>query len=89
MVGAWRIERYTWREAMMSNNGSTYKSYLLRLFRAAPGAPWRATLKSISGTGEPRHFADVESLAAYLLAEFEARGPPPPAEASNPTGPES
>ncbi|MEJ2559722.1 MAG: hypothetical protein P8186_26600 [Anaerolineae bacterium] len=88
MVGAWRIERYTWREATMSNNGSTYKSYLLRLFRAAPGAPWRATLKSISGAGEPRHFPDLESLAAYLLAEFEPPEGPPPAAASQPNGPE-
>ena len=72
----------------MSNNGPTYKSYLLRLFRDTPGASWRATLKSISGAGEQHHFADLESLAAYLLAEFEARGTPPPAEASKPTSPE-
>lgn len=72
----------------MSDNGPTYKSYLLRLFRDASDAPWRATLVSITGAGKPRHFADLESLAAYLLAEFEARDPPPPAEASKPTRPE-
>jgi hypothetical protein len=68
----------------MSNNGPIYISYLLRLFRDAPGASWRATLKSISGAGEPHHFADLESLAAYLLAEFEPPVAPPPTEASKP-----
>ena len=72
----------------MSNNGPTYQSYLLRLFRDTPGASWRATLKSISGAGEQHHFADLEGLAAYLLAEFEARGPPSPTATSKPTGPE-
>lgn len=72
----------------MSNNGPIYQSYLLRLFREAPGTSWRATLVSITGADEPRHFADLGSLVAYLLTEFEARGPPPPAAASQPTGPE-
>ena len=69
----------------MSNDGPTYKSYLLRLSRAGPDAPWRATLTSVTdAAGEPRHFADVESLVAHLLIEFEARGPP----TSKPTRPE-
>jgi hypothetical protein len=57
-----------------------YRSYLLRLWRAAPRQPWRASLQS-TATNEIRTFATVERLVAFLVAglsdgEDDPPGPP-------------
>lgn len=63
----------------MAEGGATYKSYLLRLWRGdSASAPWRASLKSVTGGGAPRNFPDLESLVAFLLEELE-NGPAPSA----------
>jgi len=58
-----------------------HRSYLLRLWRAAPGQPWRASLQS-AATGETRAFGTVGALVAFLVAgpaagEDDPPGPPP------------
>lgn len=53
--------------------------YLLRLWREAAGAPWRAALIPAGGAA-PRGFADLGRLAAYLLELAEEGGPLPLAE---------
>jgi hypothetical protein len=55
----------------MAKARSTYKSYLLRLWREdVAGAPWRACLERIAHGGERHHFPDLDSLIAFLLAEL-------------------
>jgi len=62
----------------MPETATTYRSYLLRLWRAEkPGAPCRAMLESVTEPGERHYFKDIESLAAYLLAQ-QAEQPPEP-----------
>ena len=57
----------------MAEGRPTYKSYLLRLWReGATDAPWRASLESITQEDQgPRHFPNLESLVAFLLAELD------------------
>lgn len=58
-----------------------YRSYLLRLWRAAPGQPWRASLQS-TATSETRAFATAGDLVAFIVAgltEGEDDPPGPPA----------
>jgi hypothetical protein len=59
----------------MTEGRPTYKSYLLRLRReGATDAPWRASLESITQQDQqPRHFPNLESLVAYLLAELDTK----------------
>ena len=54
-----------------------YRSYLLRLWRAAPGQPWRASLQS-AATGETRAFGTVGALVACLVAGLAAGEDDPP-----------
>jgi hypothetical protein len=46
---------------------STYQSYLLRLWRDNPTAPWRALLQS-TANGEKYHFVEVATLFEFLSA---------------------
>jgi hypothetical protein len=50
---------------------ANYQSYLLRLWRADEATPWRASLHSVS-TEQLLHFADLNALIGFLLAQFEA-----------------
>lgn len=47
---------------------STYRSYLLRLWRDNTLAPWRASLQP-PGQAESFAFADLESLFAFLRGQ--------------------
>jgi hypothetical protein len=56
------------------------RSFLLRLWRDHPGAPWRVTLIDATQPGELRHFATLEALHAFLRTQAdptaeECRGP--------------
>jgi hypothetical protein len=66
------------------DGGSTYQSYLLRLWRDNPRAPWQASLQS-TATEKTFHFADVGHMWAFLQAQMAGEGDPPE-EAENPTG---
>ncbi len=61
-----------------------YKSYLLRLWRDGPTTPWRGMLAGITSAHEPRYFATLDELVAYLLTEM-AEGTRP-ATAAEPEG---
>jgi hypothetical protein len=56
-----------------------YDSYLLRLWRANPQAPWQASLQS-TATGEIHQFGDVESLWAFVMARLDVDSAQPPRE---------
>ena len=45
-----------------------YRSYLLRLWREAPGAPWRCQVQCV-GTGGERRFAGMKEMFEFLLAD--------------------
>ena len=66
------------------DGGSTYQSYLLRLWRDNPRAPWQASLQS-TATEETIRFPDVEQMWAFLQAQMTEEGDPPEEE-KNPTG---
>ncbi len=54
------------------NNGRRdYLSFLLRLWRGERQDTWRATLQS-TATAQVIHFADVESMIAFLVTELAA-----------------
>lgn len=57
------------------NRATTYRAYLLRLWREDEAAPWRATLEDVH-TGERLTFADLPALC-----EFITRQATPPPEA--------
>lgn len=65
---------------MNSQDVLLYQSYLLRLWRDNPQSPWRASLQS-SATEELRHFATVDELWAFLMAQMggkdDSSSPPP------------
>jgi len=48
-----------------------YHSYLLRLWREGPQAPWRASLQS-TATEQLHHFASLEQLWAFLQTRLAA-----------------
>ena len=50
-----------------------YHSYLLRLWRDAGQAVWRASLQS-TATERIYHFSSVEALVGFLDARFAAGG---------------
>jgi hypothetical protein len=45
------------------------RSYLLRLWRDHAGGPMRATLIAVEYPDKPRHFANLEELFAFLVAQ--------------------
>jgi hypothetical protein len=45
-----------------------YRSYLLRLWREAPGAPWRCQVQCV-GTGREQRFAGLAELFEFLVAD--------------------
>jgi hypothetical protein len=57
-----------------------YRSYLLRLWREAPGAPWRCQVHCV-GSGQERRFPGLERLFDFL--ESELSEPSGPGEAWN------
>lgn len=54
--------------AAVSADPGRYRSYLVRLWREAPGEPWRCHLHSV-GTGQERRFATLARLFEFLEAE--------------------
>ena len=65
----------------------THHSYLVRLWQDHPGTRWRATLTSVACADAHHHFADLESLFAFLVAQISATawlGPEDPAPATIP-----
>jgi hypothetical protein len=69
----------------MSGERPSYRSYLLRLWRArvAGRGVWRASLED-PRTGERRGFADLAQLLAYL--EQQLGEDAPPASPKSPAG---
>jgi hypothetical protein len=67
----------------MSPLSLEYQSYLLRLWRDDPQAPWRASLQS-TATGEIQGFADTASLVTFLVAQM---GDGPTSTADAPANP--
>jgi hypothetical protein len=56
-----------------------YHSYLLRLWRNGAQDGWHASLQS-TATEQIYHFAEVEALIAFLIAQVaESRNDPPTA----------
>jgi hypothetical protein len=53
----------------MSGKQLMYQAYLLRLWREHPGAAWRATLIDAARPEDRRHFASMDELLAFLLAQ--------------------
>jgi hypothetical protein len=45
-----------------------YRSYMLRLWREAPGAPWRCQVSCV-GRGRERRFAGLAELFEFLVAD--------------------
>jgi hypothetical protein len=45
-----------------------YRSYLLRLWREAPGAPWRCQVQCV-GTGQEQRFAGLAEMFEFLVAD--------------------
>jgi hypothetical protein len=45
------------------------RSYLLRLWHDHADAPMRATLIAVEWPDKPRHFANLDALFAFLLAQ--------------------
>jgi hypothetical protein len=45
-----------------------YRSYLLRLWREAPGSPWRCQVNCV-GTGRVQRFAGLAELFEFLVAD--------------------
>jgi hypothetical protein len=58
------------------DGGSTYQSYLLRLWRDNPRAPWQASLQS-TATEETLHFTDVGHMWDYVRAQMAGEDDPP------------
>jgi hypothetical protein len=68
------------RQWLQDRKLGDYRSYLLRLWRAAPGQPWRASLQS-TATSEIRAFGTVGALVAFIVASLtegddDSPGPP-------------
>ncbi len=64
---------------LVNTDHRTYQSYLLRLWRAEKQDVWRASLQS-TATAQVLHFADVEAMIAFLVAELAAAGDDPALE---------
>ena len=65
-----------------------YHAFLVRFWRTSPSTCWHASIQRT--TGEPaRHFAGIDLLFAFLLAQFGEEAPavmPPHAVDSDDTG---
>ena len=48
-----------------------HRSYLLRLWRGGARSPWRASIQEVT-TGEVTHFANIQALLAFIIAETES-----------------
>ncbi|MCB0088112.1 MAG: hypothetical protein KDE54_09390 [Caldilineaceae bacterium] len=57
-----------YRAGVARSSGGTYHSYLVRLWQDEEQTTWRALAQSVQ-SGETLHFADVESLFAFLRAQ--------------------
>jgi hypothetical protein len=72
---------------MDQSQGSRYRSYMLRLWRAGSGphAPWRASTEcAVTGT---RHtFPRVQDLVEFLLQETDSAGDGPAQDAESAPG---
>jgi len=53
----------------MSGKQLVYQAYMLRLWRDDASAPWRATLIAVARPDEQLHFATLDALCAFLLAQ--------------------
>jgi hypothetical protein len=69
----------------MSGKQLMYQAYLLRLWRDHAGAPWRATLIDAARTNQQRHFASLDALLAFLMAQADPATPPGDQHASQPS----
>jgi hypothetical protein len=58
---------------LVNTSHPNYRSYLLRLWRAERQDAWRASLQC-TATAQLLHFADVEAMLAFLVAELAAAG---------------
>ncbi len=59
----------------LSARTQNYHSYLVRLWRDHPHAPWRATAQCVQ-TGVTHHFVDLAALNGFLQTQTtEADGP--------------
>ena len=54
--------------AVHSFDPERYRSYMVRLWREAPGAPWRCQVQRV-GTGRERRFAGVAQMLEFLAAD--------------------
>jgi hypothetical protein len=54
--------------AIQSIDPERYRSYLVRLWREVPGAPWRCQVQCV-GTGRERRFAGLAELFEFLVAD--------------------
>ena len=52
----------------------THHSYLLRLWRDHAGAPLWTTLIDVAQPDERRHFANLDALCAFLIAQASPAG---------------
>lgn len=59
--------------AALSIDPDRYRSYMVRLWREAPEAPWRCHVSCV-GTGRERRFAGLAELFEFLAADA-AGGP--------------
>jgi len=48
------------------------RSYVLRLWKAAPDKPWQSELHNVA-TGETHRFTDLEAVVAFLRGDDEGR----------------
>jgi hypothetical protein len=54
--------------AVHSVDPDRYRSYLLRLWREAPGSPWRCQVSCV-GTGREHRFATLAELFEFLVGD--------------------
>jgi hypothetical protein len=57
-----------WPVAVPSIDPDRYRSYLVRLWREAPGSPWRCQVSCV-GTGLEHRFATLAELFEFLVAD--------------------
>ena len=54
--------------ATLSVDPDRYRSYLLRLWREAPDAPWRCQVQCV-GTGREERFAGLAEMFEFLMTD--------------------